>query len=221
MTGTMKPKKPALKAVPSKVDWQGHWTQLFDPAERQAAVNAINQAFYWLADDQATGRRGRHEPQVFSISLYTITCKPLIEYLGELEKRSPGAMMEGQTEAVELLRVLDDICETITAGKLLPARIDGLMNTLAKKWDAFAIAGAAFRMYLDVPIELERKKRQGDGGKRGAAERTKVSANDLAVKERALIIAGTSKRDLTARLARHFNVSVDAIRKARKKVILK
>ena len=212
--------KPLTKATPSRREWQNHWTQLFDTGERDAAISAVTNAFYWLQDDENTGRRGRHSANVFASSFEELLIKPLTQYILEIELRSFSGLSEGQDAALKLIRAARDICESMTGYQLLPARVDALIADLRPKWDTFIIAGASHRIYHDLPIEFARKERNAEGGRRGAQQRRKIDMGELQRK-----IASYSSRTsldprgINALLSTHFMVTPAAIRKARKQLI--
>ena len=212
--------KPLKKATPSRREWQNHWSQLFDTGERDAAINAVVNAFYWLQDDEDTDRRGWHDANGFASILQNLAVEPLTQYISDIESRGVRGLTEGQEAALKLIRAINDVCEAMTRFQLLPARVEMLVNDLRLKWDAFIMAGAAYRMYHDVPIELARKERNADGGRRGAQQRRKIDMGELQRK----IASYSSRTSLDPRginslLATHFMVTPSAIRKARKKLI--
>lgn len=220
------PNNPRSKALPSRVDWQRHWSQLFDTSERDAAINAIVIAFYWLQDDEDSRRRGRHSASEFATHFEDLVVKPLTQYISDIgldvKSRGDSGATEGQRAAYALIKAILDTSEAMTSYKLGLARVGGLIADLKAKWDAFIIAGASCRMYWDIPLELERKKRQGEGGKKGAAARTKINPAELDKKRAGLASSSSlTTRQHAGRLATIFGVTPDAIRKAKKKAILK
>jgi len=209
-----KPKATGPKGSVSRSEWQSHWSQLFDTGERDAAISAAGNAFFWMQNDAE-----RHDPKVYASTLEKLICEPLTQYVKEIDSRKLRGVTEGQPAALNLMRVVYDVSEALTSRKLLPARVDYLLAEMHIKWDEFIIAGAASRMYHDIPIELERKGRNAAGGKKSAEQRRKITVSELKVKIAQFSKDGvTDKREINGKLARHFSVTPAAIRKARKQL---
>lgn len=203
---------------PHRKQWQSHWSQLFDPGERDAAINSVIAAFYWLQDDEATQRRGRHDPQVFVSTLQELIVAPLCVYLEEVSARGLVGVSEGQLAAVRLIREVEDICDALANRKLLRPRVDRMIASLRTTWNEFIIAGAAHRMYHDLPREAETNKKRAEGGRLGAKSRQKIDPAKLSAKRAALVASGHAEHEIAGMLARHFGVTPDAVRKAMKKL---
>ena len=210
---TVKPKTGPKGAIPDG-DPHAQWHLLFDPGERESLETAIDHSFYWVSNG--------HEPDVYADNIEELVCRPLEAYIKQTRQGVPrGTVLENVRAAVNLNLVLYDICEALTARKTLPARVEMLKNELKRRWDDFIIAGAAYRIYIDLPKDATRRKKQGAGGKKGALERQKIDLIDLKIKHDALVANGTSGRDVAGKLAIKFRVTADAIRKALKKTIAK
>ena len=97
-----KPKSTGPKGSVSRNEWQSHWSQLFDTGERDAAINAARDAFFWM---QNSGEK--HDPTVFANSLEKLICQPLTQYVKEIDARKFRGATDGQRAALALMLVVN------------------------------------------------------------------------------------------------------------------
>jgi hypothetical protein len=120
------------------------WIELFDPCERDHFC-------YLLTEDLKAMELGARETLSHGIQKYLIT--PLIAYINDHHR--DGCIVDCVEEACKLL----DFVETDLLYDLEHQIVDfSRVQELEMLWTRFVAAGAAYRIYHDLPLEMDRPR---------------------------------------------------------------
>jgi hypothetical protein len=195
-------RKRSAEASRAKVLLTPKLLQLFDPEEQERAVIGVSIAFKRVREGDHCG--------VYVESFRKFLVEPLHGYIQEFEKKTPGIVSDAQLAAALLALTIEDICECLETKKTLPAREKKLIAELQSNWDKFIIAGAAYRMYHDLP---KANKQRLAASKKPRKSRQKIDPVKLDKEVKSLLDTGRERHEITGILLPRFGVSEQALRR--------